>query len=270
MSTNKLRKYFTLMKSGVMEQLQFRTGIYVTILGNLIYLVIIYFLWKAIFASVNTKVVNGMTFEGTMIYLVLAMALFTSLGMSVVWDMGRNVQSGKIVLDIIKPMKFESYMFWQSSGNYVMTFVTTFIPTAVIVYFITHGGIPLGINLVYFMFSLIIGWLISFYIDLFTGTICLHTQSIWGVNIMKDVLVLLLSGASVPIAFFPKLFQTIVYYLPFQAVYNTPLKILIDASLTDAERFRYIGIQLFWVLFMAVVTKLFWRASLKKITVNGG
>jgi ABC-2 type transport system permease protein len=78
------------MRAGIMDQLQFRTGIYVTILGNLIYLVIIYFLWKAIFASVNTKVVNGMTFEGTMIYLVLAMALFSSLGMSVVWDMGRT------------------------------------------------------------------------------------------------------------------------------------------------------------------------------------
>lgn len=270
MSTTKLKKYFTLMRAGIMEQLQFRIGIYVTILGNLIYLVIIYFLWKAIFASVNTKVVNGMTFEGTMIYLVLAMALFSGLGMSVVWDMGRNVQSGKIVLDIIKPMKFESYMFWQSSGNSVMTFLVTFIPTAVIVYFITHGGIPLGRNLLYFMVSLLFGWLISFYIDLFTGTICLHTQSIWGVNIMKDVLVLLLSGASVPIAFFPKLFQTIVYCLPFQAVYNTPLKILIDASLTDAERLRYIGIQAFWVLFMAVAAKSFWHASLKKITVNGG
>jgi ABC-2 type transport system permease protein len=126
------------------------------------------------------------------------------------------------------------------------------------------------VNLIYFLISLALACIINFNIDLFTGSICLHTQSIWGVNIMKEVIVLLLSGATIPISFFPKLFQTVVYFLPFQAMYNAPLRLLIYGSLTDAERLQSIGIQPFWVVFTTVTAKLFLHASLKKITVNGG
>lgn len=70
------RKYLTLTRAGMIEALQFKGAIFSIIIGNLVYLIMIYFLWKAIFASVDTTTVNGMTFEDTMIYLVLASALF--------------------------------------------------------------------------------------------------------------------------------------------------------------------------------------------------
>ncbi len=66
-----------------MERLQFRLGTAVILLGNVIYLIIIYFLWKAIYASSPTDSVNGMTFNDTMIYLVLASALFSAMEMYV-------------------------------------------------------------------------------------------------------------------------------------------------------------------------------------------
>ena len=69
----KLRRYFSMTRAGMLEQLQFRLGSLVTVAGNLIYLVLIYFLWKAIFASAGTDEVNGMTFSDTLIYLVLVM-----------------------------------------------------------------------------------------------------------------------------------------------------------------------------------------------------
>ena len=53
----KLRRYFSMTRAGMLEQLQFRLGSVTTIAGNLIYLVLIYFLWKSIFASAGTDVV---------------------------------------------------------------------------------------------------------------------------------------------------------------------------------------------------------------------
>src|SRR5690606_36441617 len=145
-----LRKYTTLTRAGMMESLNFRLSTFVRIIGNVIYLVIIYYLWKAIFASSGTDVVNGMTFEDTMIYLVLATAMFYFMEMYIVWNMGRDIQTGRIVLHLIKPMKFRRYMFFSFSGNFVMSFILTFLPTAVIVYFVTNGAIHLGINLLFF------------------------------------------------------------------------------------------------------------------------
>ncbi len=265
-----LRKYVTLTKAGMMESLQFRLGTFVTVLGNIIYLIIIYYLWKAIYASQPMEAINGMTFEDTMIYLVLATALFYFMEMYLVWSIGRDIQSGAIILSLIKPMKFRRYLFFQNSGNLIMSFLMTFLPTAAIVYFVTGGAIPLGSNLIFFFAAVILGLLINFFIDFFVGTICLYTESIWGINIMKEVVVLLLSGASIPIDFFPEPLAKAVMLLPFQAIYHTPLRLLIHQDLSCGSRLEMLGLQLFWVVVLAALTDLFWRKSLKQITVNGG
>ena len=74
-----LKKYLALTRVGMMEKLHYRLGTFVTLFGNLIYLVLIYFLWKAIYASSGSDVVNGMTLNDTLVYLVLATALFNFL-----------------------------------------------------------------------------------------------------------------------------------------------------------------------------------------------
>ena len=112
----KLKKYATLTRAGIIEALQFRMSFLIMVIGNLLYLTVTYFLWKAIYASVDTDVVNGMTFTDTLIYLVLATALCGFLEMYLVWDIGRSIQSGKIVLDLCSG-------FANSSGATQSTFL---------------------------------------------------------------------------------------------------------------------------------------------------
>ena len=265
-----LKKYATLTKAGIIESLQFRLGTFVMIVGNLLYLIVVYYLWKAIYASAGTDVVNGMTFTDTLIYLVLATALFNFMEMYTVWYIGRDIQSGKIVLDLLKPMDYRSYIFWSYSGEFVTNFVYTFLPTFIIVAVVTKGAISFGSNLVFFVISVVIGISINYSIDFIVATICLYTESIWGINIMKQVIVLLLSGATVPLAFFPEPFKTITCYLPFQSIYNAPLSILLNAHQDLLSVARVIGTQLIWCIVLTVISKLFWKASLRQITVNGG
>ena len=264
-----LKKYLSFTRAGIIEEMQFRASFIIMVVGNLLYLIIVYFLWKAIYASAGTEVVNGMTFEDTLIYLVLATALFNFLDLYVVWQIGRDIQSGKIVLDLVKPIPYRKYIFWSYSGSFVTHFFLTFLPTFIVVSIVTHGAIPLGINLVFFMFSVVMAISINYSIDFFVGTICLYTQSIWGINIMKQVIVLLLSGATIPLAFFPEPLKSIMYYLPFQSIYNAPLSILLDGNPSAETLLTTLGTQLFWTVAMLVISKLFWKASVKQITVNG-
>ncbi len=266
----KLKKYLALTRAGIIEALQFRLSFVVMVIGNMLYLIVVYFLWKAIYASAGTDVVNGMTFSDTLIYLVLATALYNFMEMYTVWEIGRNIQTGKIVLDLLKPIEYRKFLFWSYSGTFVMQFLFTFLPTFIVVAVVTHGAIPLGINLLYFAISVVIAVSINYSIDFIVGTICLYTQSIWGINIMKQVIVLLLSGATIPIAFFPEPLKTIVYYLPFQSIYNAPLSLLLDPSPSANTVLSTLGMQLFWCVSMLIVSKAFWKVSLRQITVNGG
>ncbi len=265
-----MKKYFTLMRAGMIEALQFRLSFVVIVVGNLLYLTVIYFLWKAIYASAGTDVVNGMTFTDTLIYLVLATALFNFMEMYTVWEIGRNIQSGKIVLDLIKPMEYRRYLFWSFTGSFVMQFFLTFLPTFIVVAVLTNGAIRFGTNIPLFILSVAMGIIINYSVDFIVGTICLYTESIWGINIMKQVIVLLLSGAVIPVAFFPESFKKVVYCLPFRAIYDAPLSILLSGGTAGTDIIKTLLTQLVWCVVMTAASILFWKVSLRQITVNGG
>lgn len=267
-----LKRHLALTRAGIMESLQYRLGTAVTLFANLIYLVLVYFLWKAIYASAGTDVVNGMSFTDTMIYLILATALFNFLEMFVVWDMSRSIQSGKIILDLLKPMRFREYTFWSYSGSHVVLFALTFIPTFIVVLIVTHGAIPMGLNLLWFAVATVLALIVNFSMEMIVATICLYTESTWGINIVKETIVLLLSGASIPLAFFPEALRQVVQYLPFRAVYDIPLTILLEKNDTNtiSGLLPMFGLQLAWALILTLAGTLFWNYSVRKITVNGG
>jgi ABC-2 type transport system permease protein len=265
-----IQKYIALTKGNIMEDLTFRVSTITSIAGNLLYLIVIYFLWKAIYASSPTPVVNGMTFYDTMIYLVLASGLFNVMNSFIVWYLGNDFKTGQIVSDLIKPMDYQVYKFFKTSGDHIISFFTTFVPTFIIVFLITHGSIKLGVNLLYFLLSVILATIINFCVDFTVGTICFFTQSIWGINIVKEVVVALLSGATIPLAFFSPGFRAVVNWLPFQAIYNAPLQILIGKSFSTGDYLSILCNQLFWVVAMLLLSKGFWMISKRVITVNGG
>ena len=192
--------------------------------------------------------------------------------MFVVWDMSRSIQSGKIILDLLKPLKFRTYTFWSYSGSHVVSFIMTFIPTFIIVMIITKGAIPMGLNLVYFLISTLFALIVNFNIEMIVATICLYTESTWGINIVKETIVLLLSGASIPLAFFPEKLRAVVDFMPFRAVYDIPLTILLEKNGADTLQglLPMFGFQLIWIVILTAAGSLFWNCSVKKITVNGG
>lgn len=118
------------------------------------------------------------------------------------------------------------------------------------------------------------GWVmavsINYSIDFLVGTICLYTESIWGINIMKQVIVLLFSGATIPLAFFPEALKKVIYFLPFQSIYDAPLSILLNSNPQPKTLLITLGTQFLWCSMMMILSKLFWKASLRHITVNGG
>ena len=268
----KIRKLTALTKAGIIEALQFRLGTAVMLFGNLIYLALVYFLWKAVYDSSGVSVVNGMTFYDTMIYLILATAIFNFLEMFIVWDMSRAIQSGEIIMHLLKPMRYRVYTFWSYTGAHVNNFFLAFVPTFIVVSVITKGAIPIGMNLLYFTVSLILALIVNFNIEMLVAPICLYTESTWGINIVKETIVLLLSGATIPLAFFPEGLRHVVEYLPFRAVYDIPLTVLLAKNGTDtpAGLPAALGIQLFRCAVLSVCGNLFWNHAVKKITVNGG
>ena len=87
---------------------------------------------------------------------------------------------------------------------------------------------------------------------------------------MKETVVMLLAGAVIPLPFFPEDIRKVIELLPFQAIYNLPLKILIDKSLTACDYGLILLQQLFWLVVLFIISRLCFKKASKAITVNGG
>jgi ABC-2 type transport system permease protein len=127
-----------------------------------------------------------------------------------------------------------------------------------------------GIGLYLFPISLFFAFLISFFIDYFVGLVCFYTESVWGISSTKEILVTLFSGALIPLQFFPEAIQKILYWLPFQAIYHTPLTFITQPNQSINTFLQMIVVQSIWAFALFVATRLFYNQAIKTIRVAGG
>ncbi|NLK10366.1 MAG: hypothetical protein GX317_05330, partial [Staphylococcus equorum] len=71
-----------------------------------------FFLWKSIYSG--KEVINGMTFNQTMIYITFATALFGLFQTYVENYISCRVIFGSIIVDFVKPIDFQSQVLFRS------------------------------------------------------------------------------------------------------------------------------------------------------------
>ncbi len=79
----------------------------------------------------------------------------------------------------------------------------------------------------------------------------------------------LLSGALIPLVFFPDLVQKIIQVLPFSSIIYTPVMIYLG-KLSGMDVAYFILLQLFWLLVMVMLSRTVWKAVVKSLTILGG
>lgn len=263
-----MRKYLTILRASLQSSLAYREHYLFLMLGNAIYIVVTWFLWKSIFAG--SESLNGMSFGRTFTYLVLAMSIFVLLQTWCEWGMSRRIISGDIVVDFLRPLDYMAMQLFDILGFVASNFVAITLPSFLIVVVVFGMPIPLGINLPLCLVSLCLAFLISYCIDFIVGIAGFYTESIWGVSMTKEVIVLALSGALVPVKFYPEAVQRVLEWLPFQAIYNIPLNILLGGGLGASDYLRLLGVQAAWIVILIGVSRAFFMKASKVITVNGG
>ncbi len=263
-----MKRYGAVVKIGILNGLVYRGHIFFTLITNMFYIVVIYFLWKSIYHHSDT--LNGMTFNQVFVYLALTGSIFVLFTTYVAWRMSHEIVQGQIIMDLSKPLDYQLLIFARSIGPLLIQFALNTAPSLIMIVLVFGGEIVTGINLLFFPISLLCAYLISFLLDYMVGLTAFYTESIWGINITKDLIVLFLSGALIPIRFFPEGIRQILYYLPFQAIYNAPVSMLVDPEMGLSDYLSMLGIQLIWVAAIWLTSRLFFGRAIRAVTVNGG
>jgi ABC-2 type transport system permease protein len=263
-----MRRYLALTKCSLLTGMVWRSHFIFTLISNLAYIVILYFLWKSIYSSSQT--LNGMTFNQTFTYMAVTASIFVLFSTWLEWQVSREIISGAITVHLTKPLDYQLMMLAQTLGRTLNNALVITLPSLAVLFGVFRVNIALGWNLLFFCLSLPLACLLSLLLDYMVGLTSFYTESLWGISTTKEIVVLVLSGGLVPLRFFPEAMRNVLLYLPFQAIYHTPASILTDPSLSPMDYASMLALQVVWAAALLVLSRLFFAQAVKAVTINGG
>jgi ABC-2 type transport system permease protein len=263
-----MKAYLAIARGTFMVGLAYRFGFIFSILGNVIYMGVAYYLWRSIYSQSETM--HGLTFHETFLYVALGSAVFILLKNYAEWYIASDIREGTIITTLIKPVDYQLYNLFGNLGLVLTNLAIITVPTLFMLLVVFRVPIPLGPGLAVFPLSLVLAFLVSFSIDYMVGIVSFYTESIWGLSYTKEILISVFSGALVPLQFFPEGIQKVLYWLPFQTMYHTPLMMVTKPNQGLDVIGQMLLVQLAWVVLLVILAKLFYNRAINVLRVSGG
>ena len=244
-------------------QLWFWIGLVLSIISMAI---LVYF-WRAIYKDTST--ISGLAENQTINYILLAFIFMPLTSNDLIWEFGSNLREGTIIHHLLRPINFQGMNYAQSLGT-LITRLMLQVPMVIVAVLLFGLRFPsdLGTWLA-FIVSALLGYTVMFFFNWLLACLTFYTTEIWGLGVLIEGMNFFLSGALVPLVMMPEWVRTIVLSIPFAQALAVPVGLLAGITpLSEAPRVWLI--QILWILGLWLVSTLFFRVALRKITVQGG
>jgi ABC-2 type transport system permease protein len=262
-------KYLSLAGMSFQRIVIFRRSLFTNFGANLVWVAVVYFLWQAVFAA-NPQI-GFFDWDRMRTYLVLAYAAGMLInGSGSVYRVVSSIRFGDIALDICRPYNFMLAQLSMVSGPLILEGLV-------------GGGLALSASYLFlnllppasplaaacFLASLLLGVLTRFLIIYCVSLLCFWTLNWLGLHWTHTAITNLLSGAVIPLSFFPDGLRAVALALPFQSIINTPLLIYLG-EIRGAGIPPAIGLQIFWILVLWGIGVWMWNPCVRALEIQGG
>jgi len=261
--------YIDLIRIRFLMMLAYRVNYYSGILIYVINIGAQYFLWKAIYSGNHSLV--GMNMQQMTTYVAVAWMARAFYFNNLDSEIAREIKDGSVAVQFIRPYKYLMVKIMQGMGEGIFRFLLFSLPGMLIVYWLFPVHLPMDpvIWLVFFS-MLLLSYLINTQINILTGLFAFFVENNEGMIQMKQVVVNLFSGLVVPIAFFPGWTQTVMQWLPFQAISYLPSAVFVGKVSGAAAVQGVFIVQILWFLLLIVPIYFIWRRARLRLFVQGG
>ncbi|MBR9682081.1 MAG: hypothetical protein GOV02_00205 [Candidatus Aenigmarchaeota archaeon] len=250
------------------EEFAYKYRALFSLTGSILSVILLWYLWTAIFASSVETTVAGFTLPAIITYMIISTAIRAPNSTYFEHGIETDVRTGFIATQMVKPYTYPIYQFFVGLGESMYKLIILTVPMLLLG--ILFFNLSLPANTLAFSISAILGFIINFSMALITGLWAFWTSgNIWGLRHSRQILSDMISGAIIPLSFFPLWLANIANLLPFKAIYSIPLSIYVG-HITGNEIYYAILQQLFWVGLFLVMIVIIWKRAEKRVVSQGG
>lgn len=263
-----IKKYKSISNRSLQNVLAYRTSYIITVASNFVNLLAIYFLWQGIYGG--RAELGGYTWDQMKTYLLVTFLANSILSWYSETSISGKILDGSVAADLLKPIDFQSARFAETLGSSVLEGGMSAIVIGTFMLFTPGVTIPHS-PLVWLLFlvSMFAAMIVKFGIVYLAALLCFWSTGSMGVVLTRIAVTNLLSGALVPLAFFPGWLENLAMFLPFQSIIHTPTVIFLQQ--TDSyEMLKLIGVQCLWGSLLWMAGKWMWSWAVRQVTIHGG
>jgi ABC-2 type transport system permease protein len=264
-----LNRYLAILRITWVDSLAYRTEAIIWMLVDASPLVVMVYLWRSIYAGQGT--VAGFDLSQMITYYVAVTLLGIVIGAHSDMEVVEQIRDGLIAPYLLRPLPHITFILLEDIGWKIMK-TLLFLPVFALAlvwlrdYLIVPTDPLVWLSL---LVTLPLAYTLFFLIAYLVGLTAFWLQEAMSLTHVKDLLVMLLGGAMVPIALFPDWLQGVAAALPFQYIYAYPVGIYLGQIQGEAVA-RGLAAQVVWIAAAYGAYRLMWRAGTRRFVLVGG
>ena len=183
------------------------------------------------------------------------------------------ITTGGVAYELVRPLDLYSQWFVKNVALRASKAALRCLPVLTVAallpapFGLTAPASPVALALFALTMVLALGTVVAFCMLIYIATF--YTLSSLGVRTLALTLTDLLTGSIVPIPFMPDGFRRFVEWTPFAAMQNLPFRIY-SGHIAGWELIRGVGLQIFWLVLLIGIGRLWMAHALRRVVVQGG
>jgi len=267
-----MKKYLSFFRIRFINGLQYRAAAYAGVATQFAWGFMEILLFRAFYR--DNPYSFPMEFSQLVSYVWLQQAF---LALYMLWfydnEIFMTIISGNAAYELARPMDLYNMWFTKNLAVRLSRAALRCMPILLVAVFLPEPyGISPPVSLFgFFMFavSMVLALCCLVALSMLVYISAFYTLSPWGIRIVAAVLTEFLTGAIIPLPFFPEKILKILSLTPFASIQDLPLRIY-SGNIAGREMLWRILIQIIWTVVLVLTGRLWMAKALKKVVVQGG
>ncbi|AKI97359.1 hypothetical protein IX53_05475 [Kosmotoga pacifica] len=178
----------------------------------------------------------------------------------------QKVRDGTIAFELLRPYGIIYLSFYEVLGHVVYNFLFRYLPIFFLGFLLLGVKLPSPGQIAPYGISILMAFIISFFLNYFIGLWSLRFLSISGAQSLYYFLMNFLSGYMLPAEYYPGILKKIMPLTPFAATNYVPGSIYLG-KMTFLEGIK---LQLSWIMILLLLALVLTKLTQKRLQIQGG
>ena len=281
------KTWWTFFQISINERLVYRGDFMIGTLMRFLPTLTQIFLWWAIFDVISTEgsidsadgpdgQIAGYRYSDMIAYylMVIISRAFSSMP-GLTSGIANQVRNGEIKKFLIQPVDMMGCLLVQRIAHKLVYYLIAAFPFILVFWmcgdFFVDGWPPADVLIVYFL-SLFFGFLLGFYLESCIGLISFWFLEVTSLTFIYMLFSFLLSGHMFPLELLPEdpvNIRAFVEFMPLKYMAYFPAAVFLG-KIQGAEMYYGLGIEIAWVLFFVILSRVLWWRGIRRYSGFGG